>query len=352
MELKIAKEEILKLRQLHRTVKDGRIRDKIKTILMLNGGYKSEEISRVLLIDSDTVTNWKKSFVKRKNIDSWYHYSYKSYNGKLSKKEETLFVEYLENNLVHSSKQAIDFVEQAFQKNYTESGMVSLLHKLGFVYKQTSLIPSKYDAKAQSEFKQAYENLEKEQKTDEVILFMDGVHPQHNTTTSKVWIKKGKEKHVKSNTGRSRINLNGIYNPKTQDILVHESKTINAESTIEFFKEIEDYYEETKIKRIQIIVDNAKYYKNKTVKKYIETSRIELLFLPPYSPNLNLIERVWKLLRKKIINSHYYEKFKEFKEAVLGFFENSENMKSEIEQFVGNKMHLFENDFYPKTNSG
>ena len=343
MELKITKEEVLGLRQLHRTVKDGRSRDKIKTILMLNAGYKTEEISKVLLIDSDTVTNWKKSFVARKDIMNWYFDSYKPYDGKLSKKERAVFVKHLENTLVHSSKQAIEYVKQQFGKSYTESGMVSLLHKLGFVYKQTTLIPSKYDSEAQREFKQEYEKLVKEQKSNEVILFMDGVHPQHNTTTSKVWIKKGKEKHIKSNTGRSRINLNGIYNPQTQDILVHESKTINAESTIEFFKEIENYYEETKTKRIQIIVDNAKYYKNKTVKKYIETSRIELLFLPPYSPNLNLIERVWKLLRKKVINSHYYDTFDKFKNAVLDFFSNTSECKTEIEQFVGNKMHLLGN---------
>ena len=301
---------------------------------MLNAGYKSEEISRVLLIDSDTVTNWKKSFIKRKDIDSWYHYSYKSYNGKLSKKEELIFIEYLENNFVDTSKQAINFVKQEFQKKYTESGMVSLLHKLGFVYKQTTLIPSKYAPKLQEAFKLEYEKLEKELKDDEIVLFMDGVHRQHNTAKSKVWIRKGKEKQIKSNTGRSRINLNGIYNPLTQDILVHESERINAESTIDFFKEIEDYYKETDTKRIRIIVDNAKYYKNKTVKKYIETSRIELLFLPPYSPNLNLIERVWKLLRKKVINSHYYDTFNKFRDAVLYFFNNSAEFKTEIKQFL------------------
>lgn len=342
MELQISKAEINHLKNLHGKVKDGKSRDKIKAILLLSKGYSSTEISEILLINIDTVTNWKRSFNYKQDIDSWYLYSYKTYDGKLRKKEEDLFVEYLENNLVHSSKQAISFIRETFNKEYTESGMVSLLHKLGFVYKQTTLIPSKYDAKAQAEFKQAYESLEKERKTDEVILFMDGVHPQHNTTRSKVWIRKGKEKHIKSNTGRSRINLNGIYNPATQDILVHESKTINAESTIEFFKQIEDYYEATKIKRIRIIVDNAKYYKNKTVKKYIETSRIELLFLPPYSPNLNLIERVWKLLRKKVINSHYYDTFDKFRNAVLDFFNNSVDIKSEIEQFVGNKMHLLQ----------
>jgi transposase len=61
---------------------------------------------------------------------------------------------------------------------------------------------------------------------------------------------------------------------------------------------------------------------------------IEFIFLPAYSPNLNLIERLWKLMRKKIINNRYYEKFKDFREAVLVFFESSEEFKDEVRQFI------------------
>jgi len=55
---------------------------------MLNAGYKTKEIIRVLLIDSDTVTNWKKTFITRKDIMNWYFASYKTYTGKLSEKKE------------------------------------------------------------------------------------------------------------------------------------------------------------------------------------------------------------------------------------------------------------------------
>lgn len=340
MQLKLTEEEKIRLKQLHRLTKDGRSRDKIKSILMLSEGYSSQEISKILLIDNNTVTNWKKTFTSRASIENWFHYSYSSYNGKLSKEEEGFLIDFIENNFIISSNQVIEYIKSHFEKEYTSSGILPLLHRLGFVYKQTTLIPSKYDPKLQKEFKTKYEELKRELKDDETILFMDGVHPQHNTTTSKAWIKKGKEKHIKSNTGRSRINLNGIYNPSTQDILVHQSDRINAESTIEFFKEIEDYYKGKK--KIHIIVDNAKYYKNKAVKKYVEDSRIEMIFLPPYSPNLNLIERLWKLLRKKVISNHYYDSFKKFRDAVLGFFDKSDKMKDEIEKFIGNKLHLIE----------
>ncbi len=84
MQLKITEEEILSLRQLYSTVKNGKTKDKIKTILMLNDGYKTKEIIKALLIDSDTITNWKKLFISRKDIIYRYLNSYKFYNGKLN----------------------------------------------------------------------------------------------------------------------------------------------------------------------------------------------------------------------------------------------------------------------------
>ena len=213
-----------------------------------------------------------------------------------------------------------------------------MLKRLGFRYKLTQLIPSKYNAEEQKKFKANYEKMKKVLKKEEVILFADGVHPQHNTKCSKAWIKTGEKKEIKSNTGRSRININGVYNPINQDILIHESKTINAQTTIELFKKIEMFYADKKI--IYLFADNAKYYKNSLIKEFLQTSQIQLIFLPPYSPNLNLIERLWKLMRKSIINSKYYEHFIDFKKAVLTFFENCHENRLELKNFIGDKMHL------------
>jgi len=166
------------------------------------------------------------------------------------------------------------------------------------------------------------------------------VHPQHNTTCTKAWIKVGQEKTIKSNTGRQRININGAYNPVTQDIIVQEEETINYEAIISLFKNIEKYYPDKNT--IYAYADNAKYYRNKNVTAYLKTSRIKLIFLPPYSPNLNLIERLWKLMRKEVINNKYYEKYKEFREAIWEFFEECKYQRPKIKQFVGVKLHLLD----------
>ena len=306
--------------------------------MMFSDGYAIAEISSVLILDDDTVRTWIKAYEDGEDVDKWLVTNYVAYQGKLSEEEEAVLIEYIDSNVISDSKKVNEFIEKKFCKKYSLSGITSLLKRLGFVYKKTTLVPSKYDPVQQASFKAIYEELEVELKTSETILFMDGVHPQHNTTCTSAWIKKGKVKEIKSNTGRKRLNWNGVYNPVNQDTILHESETINADSTLVMLKKIEEYYPEKE--KIYVILDNARYYRNKKVTEYLEKSRVKLMFLPPYSPNLNLIERLWKFIRKNAINDRYYEKFSEFKTALLDFSADLTNRRPEIKKFIGTKMHL------------
>ena len=116
-------------------------------------------------------------------------------------------------------------------------------------------------------------------------MFMDATHPQHNPVISYGWIKRGKEHAVKSNTGRRRLNINGAIDVQRMSAEIRFDDTIDAVSTIALFKQIE--HANRLAKRITIICDNARGYCSKAVAGYLENSRIHLLFLPPYSPNLN-----------------------------------------------------------------
>ena len=75
------------------------------------------------------------------------------------------------------------------------------------------------------------------------------------------------------------------------------------------------------LRYIYIIRDNAKYYGSEFVKEYLKNSRIVEVKLPTYSPNLNLIERLWKFLKKKTLYNKYYSSYIEFKNAIYNFFE-------------------------------
>ena len=132
---------------------------------------------------------------------------------------------------------------------------------------------------------------------------MDGVHPTHNVQPAYGWIKKGVRKEVPANSGRKRLNLSGMIDIMEHKVLVQEDTTLNAEATIRFFKKVEEAYPGKS--RIHMFLDNAPYYKNKKVKEYLEKSKIMLHFLPPYSPNLNPIERLWKWMKERVIYNTY-----------------------------------------------
>ena len=90
-----------------------------------------------------------------------------------------------------------------------------------------------------------------------------------------------------------------------------------------------------------MIVDNATYYKSKPVQEYLKNSRMELHFLPGYSPNLNLIERLWKFF-KKILDNKYYETFDEFLSACKNFYRCQTKYHDELRPLLAEYFHQYQ----------
>jgi hypothetical protein len=87
-------------------------------------------------------------------------------------------------------------------------------------------------------------------------------------------------------------------------------------------------------KNITLIMDNAAYNRSWKVKTLAKELKIKLFYLPPYSPNLNPIERLWKFMKKKVIYNNYYEKFNEFEFACMTFFRGIRKFKAELETLI------------------
>ena len=232
------------------------------------------------------------------------------------------------------------YIKEHYGLDYTINGVTKLLHRLGFVYKQTTLIPGKLDEAKQAAFKQVYEKLRDTLPEDEAIMFGDGVHPSHNVHATKAWVKKGQDKQVPTNTGRKRLNINGVLNIETMETVTHFSETINAEETVHLFDKIQATYPSKR--KIYLVVDNARYYKNKLIKAYLRkrSCRMKLLFLPPYSPNLNFIERLWHFMKKYIIGTKRRQTFQEFETDIHEFFDHIKDYEPKLRRFIGTEMHL------------
>jgi transposase len=237
---------------------------------------------------------------------------------KLSKNQSKVLIQHLDDVTYHHVKNIINYVKLMWRKQYSIAGMTQWLKRHGFSYKKPKLVPGKADRKQQEDWIKTYEDLKKNLPEDETICFIDGVHPSHNVQLGYGWIKKGVDKYILSNSGRSRLNLTGAIDIISHNVLVLKDITLNAKSTICFFNELQKSQPDKSC--IHVYCDNAPYYRNKSVTKYLESSRINLHFLPPYSPNLNPIERLWKWMKETVVYNTYYEEFEQFRDAIKGFF--------------------------------
>ena len=218
--------------------------------------------------------------------------------------------------------------------------MTNLLQRLGFSYKKPQAIPGKANVKAQLEFLLNLSELQGSKDENDPILYVDSTHPQHNSHPDYGWLPVGENVQLKTNTGRQRVTINGALDSETKAIIVQEDQVLNADNTIKFFKKIESKYPSSET--IYIVLDNAGYYKGKKIKEYLSNSKIKLLYLPPYSPNLNLIERVWKFFKKKVLANAYYESFLDFRKACLSFFYKRtwRSFRPELDSLLTDKFQL------------
>jgi transposase len=319
MESFLTIQEIKILKEGHRASRNKKQADRIKTILLLDQGYKYDTIAKLLLLDDSTLRSYYKQY-QQGGLDELGedHYATRQ-AAKLTEEQEEELKKHLDKKMYAKVKKVCEYVELKYEVKFTVSGMTAVLHKLGFVYKKTKNTPGKADKDKQIEFIKEYQAIKKDKKPEDVIYFVDASHPQHNSMPSYGWILKGKTKELKSNTGRKRINLHGALNLEKLEVEIREDESINYESTLKLFHQLEVKHPDGEI---HVIIDNASYYKKKDVQEYAENSRIRLHFLPAYAPNLNTIERLWQLMHEEVLYNKYYSSYLEFKVSVMKFFEN------------------------------
>jgi transposase len=337
--LTLRSEQIAKLKIVHRRTKKKRDADRIKAIVLLSQGWTFVQVAQALLIDEETIRNYLKCY-KAKGVKGLLKNNFKGTESKLSKKELRQLDKRLQNETYLTVQEIVLYVKATFKIKYSISGMTELLHRMSYVYKKPKVVPGKADLEAQKSFINSYKKLKSKKGENDPIYFMDGTHPQHNTVAAYGWIKKGTDKTIKSNSGRQRLNINGAINIEKIKMSVHYADSINAQSTIALFKKVERANK--KANKIYLIADNARYYKSKLVKEYLKHSKVKLVFLPAYSPNLNLIERLWKHFRKTVLYNKYYKSFDEFKLICKNFFKNIKKYRKELASLLKDNFQLFD----------
>jgi len=303
------------LKAQHRRERDKRVCDRIKAILLYDKGWSIPTIAEALFLSDDAIRGHVLEYKESKKL--------KPDNGgsteKLSLEQSKQLIEHLREHTYLYVKDIIAYVYAKMKILYTVPGMHSWLKRHGFSYKKPAIVPGKANTEQQQAWIDEYVKLKQGLPADETVCFMDGVHPTHNVQPAYGWIETGTRKEIPANSGRSRLNLSGAIDVVDHKVVIQEDKTLNAAATISFLQKIEEAYPNKKC--VHLFCDNAPYYRNKEVTKYLMTSKIQLHFLPPYSPNLNPIERLWKWMKECVIYNTYYQDVEDFRSAVLGFFD-------------------------------
>jgi transposase len=145
---------------------------------------------------------------------------------------------------------------------------------------------------------------------------------------------------IKSPSGRKRFNVLGALNAVTLEIITVTNETyINAESVCQLLHKLVALGLGIPI---SLVLDNARYQKCAVVAALAEELGISLVYLPSYSPHLNLIERLWRFVRKECLYSHYYADFDSFKTAIATLINTAHvDKKEQLKSLMSWKFQSF-----------
>jgi len=303
------------LELLHRYEGDRRVCDRIKAVLLKSEGWTNRTIAQALRIHEETV---------RQHLTDWItDEKLKPENGGSSSKLTDIQSRDLDVHLAETTyTKVIDicaYVEVTFGVRYTISGMTKWLKQHDFSYKHPKSVPAKADLAKQEEFIEKYLNLVADTPANEPILFIDAAHPTMATKVVCGWIKKGVDKPIAQTASRTRVNIVGAIELATMNVISCRPDYVNAETTVAFFDQIKTAY--PKAPKIHIILDQSGYHRSQLVRDAALEKHIELHYLPPYSPNLNSIERLWKVMNEEERDNVFFSSAKMFRDAINNFFD-------------------------------
>jgi transposase len=203
------------------------------------------------------------------------------------------------------------------------------------------MLPAKADPDQQKEFleQEIQPRLSEARAGKRVVYFMDAAHFVLAPFLGFLW--SVARLFLRAPAGRQRFNVLGALNAMTHELVtITNDSYITAQSVCELLAKIATFYVGLPI---TIFLDNARYQHCTLVMEKARSLNIELCFLPSYSPNLNLIERIWKFVKKKCLYSKYYEKFPAFKAAISKCLdETMTTHKSDLDSLLTLNFQLFE----------
>lgn len=302
--------------------------------------YPTKMIADILSVTPKTIYEWQYIY-EENDLNTLATLNYKGQSSKLNQFAEQLVFDFIINPFA-TLKEAKDHIERATGLKRSLPQIKEFIKRLNIKRRKIGQIPDKVDVIKQDNFiKNKLNRLIKLVTGKRIkLFFIDAAHFVHQPFLG--YLYGLKRIFIRASSGRKRVNVLGALEAVTNKVITVCNETyINAESVCQLLELLAKEYVDEKI---YIILDNARYQRCQLVFDKAQQLGIRLIFLPPYSPNLNLIERLWKFTKKKILYNKYYPCLNEFKNAIASCMENLKNGNyyDELKSLLSLKFQAYE----------
>lgn len=315
-----------------------RVQIRMEALLLKSQGLKNKEICKIIGITPNTLTKYLRLY-QQYGIDGLKEINFYKPKSELEKYAYTI-EDYFRKHPPATIKEAMAKIEELTGIKRSEVQVRKFLKKIGFKRRKLKMIPAKADPDKQKEFKNDKLNprLDEAKKGERAVYFVDAAHFVLAPFLGYLWSLV--QVFIKAPTGRKRFNVLGALNAITHELIMVTNDTyINAGSVCDLLWELFQIHSG---EAITLVLDNASYQRSVLVQSLASFLNIELLYLPSYSPNLNLIERLWKFVKKEVLYSKYYDDFSKFKESISDLLKNmNRTHKKELDSLLTLRFQTF-----------
>jgi transposase len=330
---------------------DRRVYQRLTAVLTIAEGNSREEVAHLLGIGLSQLGEWLRVY-RNKGLDALCALHHKGDPGKLTTKQVGQLKEKVSTGCFRNSDQIRQWVFDTFGVSYTPSGVKDLLRRVGVSYHKVSGFLWKANPDEQHAFVKRVARHKREAKRPHAPrtrrYYVDACHPVWGLDLVYCcWLLLGQRFLVGMGSGRKRLNILGAYCPDDHEYIDYRltRDNINGEQFVNFLRLLRSMHPE--VERFILYVDGARYYDSPVVKEWLKRHPECLLSqIPAYSPNVNLIERMWKFMRAKAL-CRWHKTFEGMQAAVSEVLDHLENYRGELQPLMTEKFHIIDKQDIP-----
>ena len=328
------------IEQLRRAERDVRIWKRLSAVLWSADGEARCDVAELLDVSERRVGEWLRIH-RNRGLDELRTLHQAGDPGDLSQQQPGRLRAEVATGVFRNARQVLTWVSRQFGVEYSESVIKALLRRIGASYHKTTGFLWKADPDRQEEFLGRHARQKAEAGPDTRRYYVDACRPVWGLEClCCCWLLVGQRFLVGVGDGRRRLSILGAYCPDDQEYLDVRlaDGTIDGDRFVELLERLRAAHPQTR--RFLLYLDNARYYKGGVVRKWLEAHpEFRLEPLPPYSPNLNLIERLWRFLRGKALKV-WHKTFEEMKAAVASVLDHLDAHAAELGTLMTGKFEV------------